>query len=81
MKRIFTALALVLYLPSTVLAGNPQTHIEETASVFKAAFNAGDAAAVAGLYSEMLRYFLLVQNGSMADLGFRHSGKVRLMPV
>ena len=52
MKKIFTALAIMLFLPNIVIAGNPQAHIEEVASNFKAAFNAGDAAKIAGFYSE-----------------------------
>ena len=52
MKKIFTILTIALFLPSIVIAGSPQAHIEEVASNFKAAFNAGDAATVASYYSE-----------------------------
>ena len=52
MKKIFTILTIALFLPSIVIAGSPQAHIEEIASNFKAAFNAGDAATVASFYSE-----------------------------
>ena len=52
MKRLFVILALVSLLPTAAMAGEPRAHIEEATAKFVAAFNAGDAATVASLYSE-----------------------------
>ena len=52
MNRIFTIIALGILLPTTLVAGDPRTHIDETIVKFVAAFNAGDGATVASLYSE-----------------------------
>ena len=43
---------LGILLPTTIIAGEPRNHIEETAVKFVAAFNAADGAALANLYSE-----------------------------
>jgi ketosteroid isomerase-like protein len=52
MKRLLTILALGILLPTTLVAGEPRTHIDETLVKFVAAFNAGDGATVASFYSE-----------------------------
>jgi len=52
MKRLFTIIALGILLPTTLVAGEPRAHIDETIVKFVAAFNAGDGATVASLYSE-----------------------------
>jgi ketosteroid isomerase-like protein len=52
MKRFFTILALVILLPTAAMAGEPRTLIDEATVKWVAAFNAGDAATVASLYSE-----------------------------
>ena len=52
MKRLLTILALGILLPTAAMAGEPRTHIDEALVKFVAAFNAGDAATVASLYSE-----------------------------
>jgi len=52
MKRIFTIIALGLLLPTTLLAGEPRTHIDEALVKFVAAINAGDSATVASFYTE-----------------------------
>ena len=52
MKRLLTILALGILLPTTLVAGEPRTHIDEAMVKFVAAFNAGDGATVANLYSE-----------------------------
>ena len=52
MKRLLTILVLGILLPSAAVAGEPRAHIDETMVSFVAAFNAGDGATVAGLYSE-----------------------------
>jgi len=52
MKRIFTIIALGILLPTTLLAGEPRNHIDETLVKFVAAINAGDGATVASFYTE-----------------------------
>jgi ketosteroid isomerase-like protein len=52
MKRLLTILALGILLPTTLVAGEPRTHIDETLVKFVAAFNVGDGATVASFYSE-----------------------------
>ncbi len=52
MKRLLTILVLGILLPTAAVAGEPRTHIDEALVKFVAAFNAGDAATVASLYSE-----------------------------
>ena len=52
MKRLVTILTLWIWLPTAAAAGEPRTHIDEALVKFVAAFNAGDAATVAGLYTE-----------------------------
>lgn len=52
MKRLFTILALGILLPTALVAGDARTHIDETMVRFVAAFNAGDGASVANLYTE-----------------------------
>jgi ketosteroid isomerase-like protein len=52
MKRLFTILVLGILLPTTLVAGEPRTHIDETMVKFVAAFNAGEGATVASFYSE-----------------------------
>ena len=52
MKRIFTILVLGILLPTTLLAVEPRTHIDETLVKFVAAFNAGDSATVGSFYTE-----------------------------
>jgi ketosteroid isomerase-like protein len=52
MKRLLTILALGILLPTTLVAGEPRTHIDETLVKFVAALNAGDGATVASFYSE-----------------------------
>lgn len=51
MKRLLTILALGVILPTTLVAGEPRRHIDEAMVKFVAAFNAGDGAAVANLYT------------------------------
>ncbi len=52
MKRLLTILALGILLPTAAMAGESRTYIDETLVKLVAAFNAGDAATVATLYSE-----------------------------
>ena len=52
MKLLITILTLGILLPSTLLASEPRVHIDDISVEFVAAFNAGDGAALAGLYSE-----------------------------
>ena len=52
MKKLHAILVLGILLPTTIIAGEPRNHIEETAVKFVAAFNAADGAALASLYSE-----------------------------
>jgi len=52
MKKLYPILVLGILLPTTIIAGEPRNHIEETAVKFVAAFNAADGAALANLYSE-----------------------------
>ncbi len=52
MKKLIAILTFWIWLPAAAAAGEPRTHIEDGAVKWVAAFNAGDAAAVAGLYTE-----------------------------
>ncbi len=52
MKRLLTIIVLGILLPTTLTAGEARTHIDEALVKFVAAFNAGDGATVASLYSE-----------------------------
>ena len=52
MKVLNSILALVILLPATLVASEPSVHIDNTSVKFVAAFNAGDGAALARLYSE-----------------------------
>ena len=52
MKRLLAILALVALLPTVAMAGEPRAHIDDALVKFVAAFNAGDAATVASLYTE-----------------------------
>jgi uncharacterized protein (TIGR02246 family) len=52
MKKLLTVCALVILLPTTAMAGEPRAHIDEALVKFAAAFNAGDAATIANLYTE-----------------------------
>ncbi len=52
MKRLLTILTLWILLPAAAAAGEPRAHIDDGGAKWVAAFNAGDAAAVAGLYTE-----------------------------
>ncbi len=52
MKKSLIILALGVLLTSAAMAGAPRAHIDETLVKFVAAFNAGDGATVASLYSE-----------------------------
>ena len=52
MKRLLTIIVLGILLPTTLTAGEARTHIDEAMVKFVAAFNAGDGATVARLYSE-----------------------------
>ncbi len=52
MKKLFVLFIIGLWFPAILLAETPQAHIEQLAVQFKDAFNAGDGAAVASLYSE-----------------------------
>lgn len=52
MRRLLTVCALVMLLPTAAMAGEPRAHIDEALVKFAAAFNAGDAATVASLYTE-----------------------------
>ena len=52
MKKLLAILALVSLLPTAAMAGKPRTHIDDAWVTFVAAYNAGDAATVASLYSE-----------------------------
>ncbi len=51
MKILTTILALGILLPTTLVASKPREHIDEISVEFVAAFNAGDGAALASLYS------------------------------
>ncbi len=52
MKRLLSIFAFGILLPTLAMAGEPRTHIDEALVKFVAAFNAGDGATVASLYSE-----------------------------
>jgi ketosteroid isomerase-like protein len=52
MKRLLALLALVSLLPTAAMAGEPRAHIDDALVTFVAAFNAGDGATVASLYTE-----------------------------
>ncbi len=52
MKKLLTILVMGILLPTALVAGEPRTHIDEAMVKFVAAFNAGDGATVANLYSE-----------------------------
>ncbi len=52
MKRLLIILVLMILLPTTAMAGEIRTHINELLLKWEAAFNAGDSAAVASLYTE-----------------------------
>jgi ketosteroid isomerase-like protein len=52
MKRWIALLALVCLVPTTAMAGEPRAHIDDALTTFVAAFNAGDGATVASLYTE-----------------------------
>jgi ketosteroid isomerase-like protein len=52
MYRLISALAICVLLPVTALAGPARSHIDETLVQFVNAFNGGDGAAVAALYTE-----------------------------
>lgn len=52
MKKLCAILTLGLLVPAIILADEPRNHIEEASVKFVAAFNAGDGAALANLYSE-----------------------------
>lgn len=52
MKRWIALLALVSFIPTAALAGEPRAHIDDALTTFVAAFNAGDGATVASLYTE-----------------------------
>lgn len=57
MKRLIACFALAALLISAAIAGSPRSHIDELSGQFVAAFNAGDGAALAGLYSENAALF------------------------
>ncbi len=65
MKRLVIILTLWIWLPAAAAAGEPRTHIDETEVKFVAAFNAGDAATVASLYTE--NAVLLPPGGERVD--------------
>jgi ketosteroid isomerase-like protein len=50
MKKLILLL-VVLWFPTTLVAGKPHSHIDEILVKFVAAFNNGDAATVASFYS------------------------------
>ncbi len=52
MKRLLIILALGILLPTAAVAGEPRAHIDEVLLKWVAAFNAGDSATVANLYTE-----------------------------
>ena len=52
MYRLISALAICVLLPVTALADPARVHIDETLVQFVNAFNGGDGAAVAALYTE-----------------------------
>ncbi len=52
MKRWIALLALVCLVPTTAMAGEPRAQIDDALTTFVAAFNAGDGATVASLYTE-----------------------------
>ena len=52
MKRLLAVLILGILLPTATMAGEARVHIDEALVTFVAAYNAGDAATVASLYSE-----------------------------
>ncbi len=52
MKRLLAILALVSLMPTAAMAGEARAHIDDALATFVAAFNAGDGATVASLYTE-----------------------------
>jgi len=52
MYRLLSAFAICVLLPVTALAGSARSHIDETLVQFVNAFNGGDGAAIAALYTE-----------------------------
>lgn len=57
MKRLLVIFALGLLLPAASVAGDPREHIDDVLLRFVAAFNAGDGATVASLYTENAALF------------------------
>jgi ketosteroid isomerase-like protein len=52
MKKLLIIIALGIMLPTGLMASESRTHIDDILVKFVAAFNAGDGATVASLYSE-----------------------------
>ncbi len=52
MHKVVSVFIVCFFISTASLAGDPRAHIDETVIKFVAAFNAGDAATVAGFYSE-----------------------------
>ena len=51
MKKICMFVAGIVLLPIMAAAGEPRSHIDEQLAIFKTAFNQGDSAKIAGLYT------------------------------
>ena len=52
MKRLLIVFALTVLLPTAAISEEPREHIDQALIKFAAAFNIGDAATVASLYTE-----------------------------
>ena len=80
MKRLLALLALVSLLPTAAMAGEPRAHIDDALVTFVTAFNAGDGATVASLYTEDAALYPPGGGASMAVPPFRLSGKAQSIP-
>ena len=52
MRGLFGILMICVFFPTASLAGEPRQHIDDALIRFVAAFNAGDSATIASLYTE-----------------------------
>jgi uncharacterized protein (TIGR02246 family) len=51
MKKICMFVAGMILLPMMAAAGEPRSHIDDQLAIFKSAFNQGDSATIASLYT------------------------------
>ena len=51
MKKVAMFVAGMILLPVVAVAGDPRSHIDDQLAIFKSAFNQGDSAKIASLYT------------------------------